>query len=77
MNPNRTIDRTDYDALRGYAGIGARADGRVEQPAAEEPSHPGPKPKKPGGVLDRLVLGAAYAVQWVRSRWSSKHEGRS
>jgi hypothetical protein len=29
------------------------------------------------GVLDRLVVGAAYLVQWVRARLTSRHAGRS
>jgi hypothetical protein len=78
MDRNRTIDRTDYDALRGHVAAGRRADGRVEAPLAEEPSQRRNAPGKGGvRVLDRIVLGAAYAVQWLRSRWTSRHEGRS
>lgn len=74
MNRHPSVDRTDYDALRGFASAG-----RVEEPAAEEPSKRQRAPGKGGDVrlLDRIVMGAAYAVQWVRSKWSSRHEGRS
>jgi hypothetical protein len=77
----RPIDRTDRlrrsvdpsgrvrgpDALRGY----------VPEPAAEEPSQRHRSAGSKVRVLDRIVLGAAYAVQWLRSKWSSRHEGRS
>ena len=46
----------------------------IEDP---EPSQPHRQPRERAGVLDRVVIGAAYLVQWVRSRLSSKHAGRS
>lgn len=48
------------------------ADGRVAEPITDEPSQ-----RHARRLLDRLVLGVAYAVQWVRSKWSTHHEGRS
>jgi hypothetical protein len=48
------------------------ADGRIVEPTTDEPSQ-----RHARRALDRLVLGVAYAVQWVRSKWSSHHEGRS
>ena len=46
----------------------------IEDP---EPSQPHRQPRERAGVLDRIVIGAAYLVQWVRSRLSSRHAGRS
>jgi hypothetical protein len=42
-----------------------------------EPSQPHRRAHERAGVLDRLVVGAAYLVQWVRARLSSRHAGRS
>lgn len=69
-------DRTDYDALRTFADRAPGA-GRVEAPIDEEPSQRQRGPRRGSGIFDRLVIGAAYAIQWLRSRVSSKHAGRS
>jgi hypothetical protein len=63
-------------ALGGPGTAGAPITGMepIEDP---EPSQPHRQPRERAGVLDRIVIGAAYLVQWVRARLSSRHVGRS
>ena len=74
MHPSN--DRMDYDALRTFADR-VSAQGRVVDPVAEAPSQRQRRSRRGAGILDRIVISAAYAIQWLRSRASSKHEGRS
>jgi hypothetical protein len=74
MQPPR--DRIDYDALRSFADR-APGHGRVDAHVDEEPSQRQRGPRRGSGILDRIVIGTAYAIQWLRSRVSSKHAGRS
>ena len=62
------MNHVDHETLRAHA----RGDGRVREPIEPEPS--GPRYR---GLVDRIVIGGTYLVQWLRSRWTSKHAGRS